>query len=161
MLLGFDPGRDKCGIAVIDSNSAHNSQVLNSAQNLKVQYRSVVASDQAISVVVGLVQKYLISEIIIGNQTTSKAWKNKLEAVFLNQDSPPSILPKNIKNSPKIIEIDERFSSAEARTRYWQIYPATGLMRLVPEGLRVPPCPVDDIVAIILIERYLLNLGKR
>ncbi|MGA1285815.1 MAG: resolvase, partial [Prochlorothrix sp.] len=27
--------------------------------------------------------------------------------------------------------------------------------RLIPQGLRQPPRPIDDIVAILLIERYL------
>ncbi len=55
--------------------------------------------------------------------------------------------------------VDERYSSLEARERYWQMYPPTGLARLIPKGMRVPPRPVDDIVAIILIERYLAQMG--
>jgi hypothetical protein len=35
------------------------------------------------------------------------------------------------------------------------MYPPAGLSRLIPQGMRVPPRPVDDIVAIVLIERYL------
>lgn len=45
-------------------------------------------------------------------------------------------------------------STLEARDRYWTMYPNRGLQRLIPLGLRVPPRPVDDIVAILLIERY-------
>jgi hypothetical protein len=37
------------------------------------------------------------------------------------------------------------------------MYPPKGLTRLIPKSLRVPPRPVDDIVAILLIERYLKN----
>ena len=54
----------------------------------------------------------------------------------------------------KIEFVDEKNSTLEARSRYWQMYPATGLNKLIPEGLRLPPRPVDDIVAILLIERY-------
>jgi hypothetical protein len=54
--------------------------------------------------------------------------------------------------------VDERYSSLEARNRYWQMYPPRGLTRLLPEGMRTPPRPVDDIVAIVLIERYLERL---
>ncbi|TAG61687.1 MAG: resolvase, partial [Oscillatoriales cyanobacterium] len=54
----------------------------------------------------------------------------------------------------KIVQVDERFSSLEAKDRYWEMYPPTGLSRLIPQGMRTPPRPVDDIVAIVLIERY-------
>ncbi|MFN9955932.1 MAG: resolvase, partial [bacterium] len=42
--------------------------------------------------------------------------------------------------------------------RYWQMFPPTGLTKLLPKGLRQPPRPIDDIVAILLIERYLNRL---
>jgi hypothetical protein len=35
------------------------------------------------------------------------------------------------------------------------MYPPQGLTRLIPQGMLTPPRPIDDIVAIILIERYL------
>jgi hypothetical protein len=35
------------------------------------------------------------------------------------------------------------------------MYPPRGLQRLIPQGLRIPARPIDDIVAILLIERYL------
>jgi RNase H-fold protein (predicted Holliday junction resolvase) len=77
----------------------------------------------------------------MGNQTTSKTWKQKLLEA----------LPESVK----IIQIDERYSTLEARDRYWQMYPPQGLTRLIPQGMLTPPRPIDDIVAIILIERYL------
>jgi RNase H-fold protein (predicted Holliday junction resolvase) len=82
----------------------------------------------------------------MGNQTTAKSWKQKLSSEL------PASLP--------IVLVDERYSTLEARDRYWQMYPPKGLARLIPQGLRQPPRPVDDIVAILLIERY-LELGAR
>ena len=64
------------------------------------------------------------------------------------------ILPRPIP----ITMVDERNSSVEARDRYWEMYPPQGLTRLIPQGLRVPPRPIDDIVAILLIERYLAQI---
>lgn len=127
MLVGFDPGKDKCGIVVMTLER-------------KILYQAVVNSDAAISTVTNLVQKYAITLIIIGDQTTSKVWKSQLKITF---------------SDINIVSIDERFSSQEARQRYWEIYPPQGLLSLVPLGLRSPPRPIDDIVAIILIERYL------
>ena len=128
MILGFDPGKDKCGIAVM-------------SRDKNVSYHQVVASDAAVSTIQSLCKQFPIQLLVMGDQTTSKSWKQKL-----TQSLSPFI---------KIVQIDERYSSLEARERYWQMYPPTGLYRLIPEGMRTPPRPVDDIVAIVLIERYL------
>ncbi|MEY2984623.1 MAG: hypothetical protein RLZZ568_1240, partial [Cyanobacteriota bacterium] len=79
-------------------------------------------------------------QLVMGNQTTSRQWQERLRACM-----PPQI---------PLTLVNETNSTVEARQRYWQLYPPQGLGRLVPLGLRTPPRPVDDIVAIILIERY-------
>jgi len=128
MILGFDPGRDKCGIAVMDRSE-------------QLHYHQVVSSAEAIATIQSLCQQFAIERVAMGNQTTAKSWKAKIEP----------ILPDDVP----IVMVDERYSSLEARDRYWQMYPPKGLMRLVPQGMRLPPRPVDDLVAAILIERYL------
>ena len=127
MILGFDPGKDKCGLAVM-------------GRDKKVCYHQVVPSESAISTIQSLCKQFPIELLVMGDQTTSKSWKQKL-----TQSLSPFI---------KIVQIDERYSSLEARQRYWQMYPPAGLYRLIPQGMRTPPRPVDDIVAIVLIERY-------
>ncbi|WP_373534361.1 pre-16S rRNA-processing nuclease YqgF [Microcoleus sp.] len=128
MILGFDPGKDKCGIAVM-------------GRDKKVCYHQVVPSESAISTIQSLCEQFAIELLVLGDQTTSKSWKQKL-----TQSLSPEI---------EIIRVDERFSSLEAKDRYWEMYPPTGLSRLIPQSMRTPPRPVDDIVAIVLIERYL------
>jgi RNase H-fold protein (predicted Holliday junction resolvase) len=75
----------------------------------------------------------------MGDQTTAKQWQQQLTTAFPD-------LPIEL--------IDERYSSLEARDRYWQMYPANFITKLIPQGMRQPPRPIDDLVAIILIERY-------
>ena len=128
MILGFDPGKDKCGVAVMGTDN-------------NISYHQVVPSETAISTIQSLCEQFPIDLLVMGDQTTSKKWKQQL-----TQSLSPSIV---------ITQIDERYSSLEAKERYWQMYPATGLNRLIPLGMRTPPRPVDDIVAIVLIERYL------
>ena len=127
MILGFDPGRDKCGVAVLNSDR-------------QIQMHQVLTSDEAISTIKSLIDQYQIDFIVIGDQTTSKIWHQKLT------DNLPETTIKFI---------DERNSSLEARDRYWELYPPQGLQKLIPQSLRIPPRPIDDIVAILLIERYL------
>nr|WP_033375066.1 pre-16S rRNA-processing nuclease YqgF [Spirulina subsalsa] len=126
-LLGFDPGRDKCGLAVMDEPGTVYDHV-------------VIPSSEAIAQIEQYRRKYPINQIIMGNQTTAKIWQQQLGEAL----SPP--LP--------VVLVDERNSSLEARDRYWEMYPPQGLTRLIPQGMRVPPRPIDDIVAILLIERY-------
>jgi hypothetical protein len=42
-----------------------------------------------------------------------------------------------------------------ARRRYWQLMPARGWRRWLPQGLRQPPRDWDDVVAQVLLERWL------
>lgn len=110
-------------------------------------YHEVVSSDRAIAMLQSLYQQYDISVVVMGNQTTAKIWRKQLGEA----------LPESIE----IIMVDERYSTLEARDRYWQMYPPQGLARLIPEGLRSPPRPIDDIVAILLIERYLKSVHQQ
>ncbi|NJM76192.1 MAG: Holliday junction resolvase RuvX [Acaryochloridaceae cyanobacterium RU_4_10] len=126
LILGFDPGRDKCGVAIVGTDR-------------KVVWHEVVAAGEAIAQIQQLQQQYDLQTIVMGNQTTAQQWQLKLEE---NLDLP-------------IVQVDERYSTLEARDRFWQMYPPKGLTRLVPQGMRDVPRPIDDIVAILLVERYL------
>ena len=54
-----------------------------------------------------------------------------------------------------VIEIDEKHSTEEARTLYWQLNKPHGWRALLPEGLRVQPEPLDGYAAAVLVKRYL------
>lgn len=131
MILGFDPGRDKCGIAIMNKNRT-------------IYYHEVVLAQNAIATMQKLVTQFTVELVVMGNLTTAKSWQEQLQS-FL----------KTIN----IVLVDEKNSTLEARDRYWQMYPPQGLQKLLPQGLRLPPRPIDDIVAILLIERYLDSVG--
>ncbi len=131
LIFGFDPGRDKCGIAVV-------------GHDLSVYEHEVVPAEEAITRIQTWMQQYSTHTLVMGNQTTAKQWQQRLEQAL---EVPVSL-------------IDERYSTLEARDRYWAMYPPKGLARLVPQGMRDVPRPIDDIVAIILVERYLAQLSK-
>lgn len=131
VILGFDPGRQKCGLAVMGLDRG-------------LHYHQVVLVQEAITTIQTLRQQFPISLLVLGNQTSAKDWKQKLET--------------ELPDPLRIILVDERYSSLEARDRYWQMYPPRGVTRLLPPGIRTIPRPIDDIVAILLIERYLERL---
>ncbi|PAX47899.1 pre-16S rRNA-processing nuclease YqgF [Brunnivagina elsteri] len=134
MILGFDPGKDKCGVAVMGLDR-------------QLCYHEVIPSADATSVIKQLRDKYPITLLVMGDQTTSKRWKKDLQSHLGEQFN--------------IILVDERYSTLEARDRYWQMYPPQGLNKLLPQGMRQPPRAIDDIVAILLIERYLARLTSK
>lgn len=133
VILGFDPGRYKCGLAVmgLERNLLHHE---------------IVLAEEAIARIQKLQLQYPISLLVMGDQTTAKEWKQKLGEGF--------------QEPLRIVLIDERNSTLEARDRYWQMYPPKGLFRLIPQGIRTIPRPIDDIVAILLVERYLNRLTQ-
>ena len=131
VILGFDPGRQKCGLAVMGVDR-------------RVYYHQVVQAEGAIATIQELREQFPISLLVMGDQTSSKTWKQRLEQELLEP--------------LRVMTVDERHSSLEARDRYWEMYPPKGLMKLVPQGMRTPPRSIDDIVAILLIERYLERL---
>ena len=49
----------------------------------------------------------------------------------------------------------EAYTSLEARQRYWRLHSPRGWQRLLPEGLRQPPEPVDDLASLVILERGL------
>jgi RNase H-fold protein (predicted Holliday junction resolvase) len=131
VILGFDPGRQKCGLAVMGLDR-------------KLLYHQVISAQDTINTIQTLRQQFPISLLVMGNQTSSTEWKQKLS------DELPDPL--------RIVLVDERYSTLEARDRYWQMFPPQGLSRLIPQSLRAIARPIDDIVAILLIERYLERL---
>ena len=133
VILGFDPGRDKCGLAAI-------------ALDRQLHYHQVVIANEAIATIETLRQQFPVSLMVMGDQTTAKQWKKRL----LQELAEPL----------NIVLVDERYTTLEARDRYWQMYPPKGLTKLLPQGMRQPPRPIDDIVAILLIERYLNRLAE-
>lgn len=110
----------------------------------QLYYQQVVPTTKVVSTIQQLQQQFPVSLLVMGDQTMAKTWKQQLT--------------QELPNPPRIILVDERYSSLEARDRYWQMHPPAGLYRLIPKGMRTPPRPLDDIVAILLIERYLERL---
>ena len=128
-IIAIDPGREKCGIAVV-----HNKQGSLCQQ--------VIPTISLADTIHKLSAQYNATTIILGDGTAHQQAKSELENIRV-QDQPLTIHL-----------IDERHSTDQARHRYWQVNPPKGLRRLIPTGMQVPPVPVDDHVAVILAERY-------
>jgi len=127
-IIAIDPGREKCGIAVVEKISG-------------VLYQKVIETKELITIVKELSEKYQTFTIIMGNGTSSDKAKKHIETALVDK-----------KIELKLI--DEYRTTDAAKIRYWQVNPPRGLKRLIPTTMQVPPVPVDDYVAVILAERY-------
>ena len=129
MILAIDPGKDKCGLAVLETDG-------------KVIKKEVVPTPQFSLHITHYTLQLDIQTIVVGNGTYSKAIDEQI---------------KRLNLSIKTTIIPEEFSSLEARKLYWQDHRPRGFMRLIPTSLRVPPVPIDDYAAIVLGQRFLTD----
>jgi len=135
VIIAIDPGREKCGIAVVHQ---HNG----------VLTQKVIDTIDLNPIVQQLMAEYHTSKIVIGDRTSSREAKHNLEQIKI--DGQPLA----------VIFIDEHHSTDQARRRYWEENPPQGFKRFIPVTMQVPPRPVDDYVAVILAERYFNTIEK-
>lgn len=129
LVLAVDPGRDKCGVAVV----AHNGTV---------HERRVVPVAYMQSAVHEIAQAWVITQVVLGDSTTSQQWHTSLTEWL-------PVTPLQF--------VDETGSTLAARHLYWQANPPRGWRRLLPLSLQIPPDPVDDFAAVILAQRFFEN----
>lgn len=130
-LLAIDPGSVKCGLAVLN-------------QQGKVLLREISPSAQIAERITALVEQWNILHIVYGRSTGSKTIRQLLTNLVQSE-----------KSTFETHGVDERNSTLEARTLYWQEHPRSGLQRLLPISLLAPPEPVDDFAAVVLGHRFL------
>jgi len=126
-VIAIDPGRDKCGLAAVAADGA-------------VLARAIVPTPEIGPAAIALAAEHHAAAIVLGERTGAREVRAAVEAAAPG-------LP--------VHEVDEHMTTLLARRRYWRESPPRGLWRLVPEGLRLPPEPIDDWAAVILAECHL------
>ena len=124
-VMGIDPGRDKCGLAVLSTAG-------------DIKFQRVVATDELADTIKILSAQFELSTVILGDGTTHKSAAQKLSDAGLTFQL-----------------VDEKHTTEEARRLYWKKNPPTGWRRFLPTSMQVPPEPVDALVAEILVRRFL------
>ena len=132
VVAAIDPGREKCGVAIV-------------AEDGEVLEQSVVATVWLADEMAERVRRFSPERILLGNGTTSRAAETKIR--------------ENLPDIPIEI-VDEYRTTDDARRAYWKANPPTGWRRFFPTSMQVPPEPVDDYVAVLLAQRYLINRRK-
>ncbi len=128
-VLGIDPGRDKCGLAVCEPG--------------RVLARAIVPPAGVPRTVLAWAAERGIDAIVVGEGTGSKQVIAALAALSASG------------RLPVVTSEEERDSTLAARRRYFEDHPPRGWRRFVPRSFQVPPEPYDDYAAAVIAGRYL------
>ncbi len=124
-VITIDPGRIKCGLvlAEISEKKVHSAIILKS-EYLENYVRDLTTDED-------------ISQIIIGNGTSSREIKEKL--YFFKKE---------------IITFEEKNTTFRAKARYFELFPISGLKFLMPREVFILNKHLDAISALIILEDY-------
>ena len=124
-VITIDPGKSKCGL------------VLAEISEKKVYKAIILKSDLLEDYVRNLITAEDISQIIIGNGTTSREIREKL--YFFKKE---------------IITFEEKNTTYRAKARYFELFPISGLSFLMPREVFFLNKNLDAISALIILEDY-------
>ena len=128
--LAIDPGREKCGLAVLQEDGS-------------VIERRRCESSALMEVVAEVVAQHRPTACLVGNGTGSKNMIKKLVDVLHKSDN------------CAMMTVDETSTTETARILYWQANPPQGWRRFLPVSMLVPPEPIDDWAAVALARRWI------
>ena len=124
-VITIDPGKSKCGL------------VLAEISEKKIYKAIIIKSESLEDYVRNLITIEDISQIIIGNGTTSKEIKEKLD--FFKKE---------------LITFEEKNTTFRAKERYFELFPIRGLKFLLPREVFIMNKNLDAISALIILEDY-------
>jgi len=124
-LITIDPGKSKCGL------------VLAEISQKKIYKAIIIKSELLENYVRHLITAEDISQIIIGNGTTSGEIREKL--YFFKKE---------------IITFEEKNTTYRAKARYFELFPVSGLKFLMPREVFILNKNLDAISAMIILEDY-------
>jgi len=124
-VITIDPGKSKCGLvlAEISEKKVYKAIILKS-ELIENYVRNLIASED-------------ISQIIIGDGTTSGEIREKL--YFFKKE---------------IITFEEKNTTYRAKGRYFELFPISGLNFLMPREVFLLNKNLDAISALIILEDY-------
>ena len=124
-VITIDPGKNKCGLvlAEISEKKVYEAIIIKS-EFLENYVRNLIAAED-------------ISQIIIGNGTTSREIREKL--YFFKKE---------------ITTFEEKNTTFRAKARYFELFPISGLKFLIPREIFILNKNLDAISALIILEDY-------
>jgi len=124
-VITIDPGKSKCGLVLAEISE-------------KKVYEAIILKSELIeNYVKNLIAAENISQIIIGNGTTSGEIREKL--YFFKKE---------------ITTFEEKNTTYRAKARYFELFPINGLKFLMPREVFILNKNLDAISALVILEDY-------
>jgi len=124
-VITIDPGKSKCGLVLAEISE-------------KKVYKAIIVKSKLLGDYVRhLITSEDISQIIVGNGTTSREIKEKL--YFFQKE---------------IITFEEKNTTYRAKARYFELFPISGLKFLIPREVFILNKNLDAISALVILEDY-------
>ena len=124
-VITIDPGKSKCGLVLAEISE-------------KKVYKAIILKSELLgNYVRNLITAEEISQIIIGNGTTNREIREKLD--FFKKE---------------IITFEEKNTTYRAKARYFELFPIRGLKFLIPRDVFILNKNLDAISALIILEDY-------
>jgi len=124
-VITIHPGKSKCGLVLAEISE-------------KKVYKAIILKSELLgNYVRNLITAEDISQIIIGNGTTSREIREKL--YFFKKE---------------IITFEEKNTTYRAKARYFELFPISGLKFLIPREVFILNKNLDAISALIILEDY-------
>ena len=124
-VITIDPGKSKCGLVLAEISE-------------KKVYKAIILKSELLgNYVRNLITAEEISQIIIGNGTTNREIREKLD--FFKKE---------------IITFEEKNTTYRAKSRYFELFPISGLRFLIPREVFILNKNLDAISALIILEDY-------
>ena len=124
-VISIDPGKSNCGLVLAEISE-------------KKVYKAIILKSELLeNYVRNLINTGDISQIIIGNGTTSNEIRKKL--YFFKKE---------------IITFEEKNTTYRAKARYFELFPISGLKFLIPREIFILNKNLDAISALIILEDY-------
>ena len=124
-VITIDPGKSKCGLVLAEISE-------------KKVYKAIILKSELLgNYVRNLITAEEISQIIIGNGTTNREIREKLD--FFKKE---------------IITFEEKNTTYRAKARYFELFPISGLRFLIPREVFILNKNLDAISALIILEDY-------
>jgi RNase H-fold protein (predicted Holliday junction resolvase) len=133
IVVAVDPGRDKCGYAVVELRSGDSETlVLSNGIATTSEIGRVVANQ--------LAEHLSVKVVVVGDGTNSGAVVDNIKCISPNVE---------------IRIVNERGTSEAARKLFVSRTPAEGFEKLLPRSLRSPKTAYDNVVAELIGRNFL------
>jgi hypothetical protein len=133
VVIAVDPGREKCGVAVVDESG-------------ELLDKFVVATASLVGALKHCLEEYETCRLVVGDGTGSRDVQTAIAEAL------PAL---------SLHIVSEEHTSERGLELWRDVQPPRGWRRLLPRSFRFPVRPIDDFAAWILAQDYLGEHGPK